>query len=63
LICREAESKSHLSAWISACSASVFTSVVMNLSMWNLVLMKFGSLAKESTMREIDWGRLQFEAE
>jgi hypothetical protein len=47
LIHREVESKWLRSAWVSARFASVFTIAIMNLPMWNLALMKSGSLARE----------------
>jgi hypothetical protein len=49
LICSQANSRSHLSASVMACSFSVSTAVVINLSMWNLALMKLGSLVRVSS--------------
>jgi hypothetical protein len=54
LIRREAESKSLCSAWISACSASVFTATVIYFPIWHPTLMKSRSWARESVTHRDD---------
>jgi hypothetical protein len=53
LILVEVESRSLLSALMSACSASVSTTAIINLPIWNPTLIKPRSLAKVSTIRGI----------
>jgi hypothetical protein len=48
LIYSEANSRLHLSASVMACSFSVSTVVVINLPMWNLAMIKSGSLVRVS---------------
>jgi hypothetical protein len=63
LIRREAGSKSLLSAWMLARSASMFTAAIMNLLIWNPALRKSGSLAKVSATHGTGQESLQLEAE
>jgi hypothetical protein len=37
-------------------SALVFTAAIMNFLMWHSTLIKLGSLARESSTREDNWG-------